>query len=77
MQKKKSMQYYNTTQVCRCNEETRINSNETSLIGQLLFDTETNTLYVGDGETKIKELQPITNLNAGIGMTINVEYRSE
>ena len=63
--------YYSTTQVCRCNEETRTNSNETSLIGQPLFDTETNTLYIGDGETKIKELQPITNLNAGIGMTIN------
>lgn len=33
--------YYSTTQVCRCNEETRTNSNETSLIGQPLFDTET------------------------------------
>ena len=63
--------YYSTTQVCRCNEETRTNSSETSLIGQPIFDTETNTLYIGDGETKIKELQPITNLNAGIGMTIN------
>lgn len=61
--------YYSVTQVCRCNEETRTNSSETSLTGQPLYDTSTNELYIGDGETTIQNLSPIQNLKAGTGMT--------
>lgn len=61
--------YYSVTQVCRCNEETRTNSSETSLTGQPLYDTSTNELYIGDGETTIQNLSPIQNLKAGSGMT--------
>ena len=61
--------YYSVTQVCRCNEENRTNSSETSLTGQPLYDTSTNELYIGDGETTIQNLSPIQNLKAGSGMT--------
>ena len=49
----------NSIQILRGTSSARANHNETSLIGQPLYETDTNKLYVGDGATPLSELNAI------------------
>lgn len=50
----------NAIQFLRGTATQRAAHSETSLSGQPLFETDTNKLYIGDGETAIKNLKPNT-----------------
>ena len=49
----------NSIQFLRGTAAQRAAHSETSLKGQPLYETDTNKLYIGDGETAIKNLKPI------------------
>lgn len=49
----------NSIQFLRGTAAQRAAHSETSLNGQPIFETDTNKLYIGDGEKAIKDLEPI------------------
>ena len=63
----------------------RANHTEVSTIGQPIFETDTNLLYVGDGVTAIRDLIPVNTEglgsivmedNADGTVTMNIRSRS-
>ena len=50
----------------RCNSTSRANSSDILLDGQPMYEKDTNSLYVGDGVTQAKNLQPIASGGGGI-----------
>lgn len=54
----------NSIQILRGTSDARANHTEVSLIGQPLFETDTNKLYVGDGTTPLNELNAIVASHA-------------
>lgn len=51
----------NSIQFLRGTEAQRATHTERSLVGQPIFETDTNRLYVGDGTTSIKDLVPVNS----------------
>ena len=49
-------------QLLRCTQEKRKESNTILLIGQLMWETDTRCLYIGDGVTEAKNLSPIAGM---------------
>lgn len=50
----------NAIQFCRGTSTQRSSHTEVSLAGQPIYETDTNKLYVGDGATQVRYLQPIS-----------------
>lgn len=50
----------NSIQFVRGSSTQRASHSETSLIGQPIYETDTKKLYVGDGTTQVRYLQPIS-----------------
>ena len=62
----------NSIQFVRGSSSARSNHTEVSLIGQPIFETDTNKLYVGDGETPVNELTAVKASTAdNVESTIN------
>ena len=62
----------NSIQFVRGPSSARSNHTETSLVGQPIFETDTNKLYVGDGETPVNELTAVKASTAdNVESTIN------
>ena len=49
----------NSIQFLRGTSAQRASNSETSLLGQPIYETDTNRLYVGDGVTKVNALKPV------------------
>ena len=56
----------NLIRMLRCNSTSRATSSDILLDGQPMYEKDTNSLYVGDGVTQAKNLQPIANGGGGI-----------
>ena len=50
----------NSIQFLRGTSTQRASHSEASLVGQPIYETDTNKLYVGDGTTQVRNLQPIS-----------------
>lgn len=62
----------NSIQFVRGPSSARSNHTEVSLVGQPIFETDTNKLYVGDGETPVNELTAVKASTAdNVESTIN------
>ena len=55
----------NLIKMLRCNSTSRANSSDILLDGQPMYEKDTNSLYVGDGVTQAKNLQPIASGGGG------------
>lgn len=49
----------NSIQFVRGTSTRRASHTEASLIGQPIYETDTKKLYVGDGTTAVKDLEPV------------------
>ena len=55
----------NLIRMLRCNSTSRATSSDILLDGQPMYEKDTNSLYVGDGVTQAKNLQPIASGGGG------------
>lgn len=55
----------NLIKMLRCTSTSRATSSEILLDGQPMYEKDTNLLYVGDGVTQAKNLQPIADGGGG------------